>query len=54
MEILEPPPEFRHADISPCEMSQDEDDSDSSCSDMETDLGAEEDILADIAHNNYF
>jgi hypothetical protein len=48
MEILEPPPGFRHADMNPCEMSQDEDDSDSSC-DMETDLGAEEDILADIA-----
>jgi hypothetical protein len=30
-------------------MSQDEDDSDSSCSHMESDLGAEEDILADIA-----
>jgi hypothetical protein len=50
VEILEPPPPgFRHADMRPSGTPQDEDDSGSSCSDMETEIGAEEDILADIA-----
>jgi hypothetical protein len=47
--LLEPPPGFRHADMRPPEESQDDDVSFSSSSDLEEDLGAEEDILVDIA-----
>jgi hypothetical protein len=46
--ILEPPEGFRHAEVVPPEELQDDDVSCSSSSDLE-DLGAEEDILADIA-----
>jgi hypothetical protein len=48
-EILEPPPVFRHADMRPLEEPPDDGDSYSSSSDLEEDLEAEKDILADIA-----